>query len=355
MNDLLKRCLDDLEERIDPAEEERLLGQWHAFVHGRHTGNLFAPRRSRPSPPRVEWPEVGVNAALEDYDAMALQQFGAVSDVLARGDGAVLSVRCNYGSSIVPLLFGVRPFIMDEALNTLPTSEPLNDVDAIRRLIDAGVPDLATGFGSRVLEMGHRYVEIARAYPRIGRYVYIYHPDLQGPMDICEVVWGSTVFLALYETPDLVKAFLELACETYNAYLRAWLQIVPFREGANSHWGYLHRGNIMLRDDSAMNLSPAMFDEFVRPYDQRLLHEFGGGAIHFCGRGDHYMPSMAEMEGLYAINLSQPHLNDMERIYRHTVDAGLVIVGLSREAAQAALDAGRDLHGLVHAVDAQEF
>ena len=60
-----------------------------------------------------------------------------------------------------------------------------------------------------------RYAEIARQYPKIGRYVFIYHPDLQGPMDICEVVWGSAIFYAIRDEPALVKDLLELAVETY--------------------------------------------------------------------------------------------------------------------------------------------
>jgi plasmid stabilization system protein ParE len=57
---------------------------------------------------------------------------------------------------------------------------------------------------------------------------------------------------------------------------------------------------------------------------------------------------MTELRGLYAINLSQPHLNDMEKIYRHTVDKGIKLLNLTREAAEAARAQGRDLHGQVH-------
>lgn len=57
---------------------------------------------------------------------------------------------------------------------------------------------------------------------------------------------------------------------------------------------------------------------------------------------------MAELRGLYAINLSQPHLNDMEKVYRHTVDKGIKLLNLAREAAEAALASGRDLRGQVH-------
>ena len=109
----------------------------------------------------------------------------------------------------------------------------------------------------------------------------------------------------------------------------------------------------MLRDDSAMNLSPEMFDEFIAPYDERLLTTFAndkgeGGGIHFCGRGDHYIERASRIKGLRAINMSQPHLNDMEVIFANTVDKGIAIIGLARQAAEEALSGGRDLRGLVH-------
>jgi hypothetical protein len=354
MQQTLTKCLEDLEARIDPEQEDRLLQEWLDFTEGRFKGGIFFPRRDELSAPGIEWPQVSINAGLTDLNMMALYQYGLCSMGLAVGSGNLLSVRCNYGTSIIPLLFGVEPFVMDEELDTLPTSRPLHDVDAIERLVDAGTPDLYQGYGSRVLEMGERYQAITAQYPKIGKYVHIYHPDLQGPMDICEIVWGSSMFYSLYDRPDLVKALLEVVTQTYVAFMRAWLEIVPFREGGNVHWGLFHKGNIMLRDDSAMNLSSDMFDEFIRPYDQRLLNEFGGGAIHFCGKGDHYLASMSEMERLYAINMSQPEYNEMEVIYANTVDKGINIIGLNHDAAKEAVAAGRDLRGRVHAAVAAQ-
>jgi uroporphyrinogen-III decarboxylase len=171
---------------------------------------------------------------------------------------------------------------------------------------------------------------------------------MQGPMDICELLWGSGLFVALIETPDLVTQALELVTETYIQFMRAWTRLVPFEGDYAVHWSLLHKGHIMLRDDSAMNLSPRMFDRFIQPYDARLLREFSGGALHFCGRGDHYIQSASEIPGLTAINLSQPEYNDMERIFAHTVDKGIALLGLNRAVAEAALARGRDLRGRVH-------
>ncbi|MBN1878138.1 MAG: hypothetical protein JXA33_28210 [Anaerolineae bacterium] len=363
---MIEKYLDDLERRIDIQEEDTLWGAWRAFVDGEFRGDIFSPRRARQSPPGLEWPRVPINDALEDYDLMALHQFETCSRMLAEGTGALMCVRCNYGTGIMPTLFGADLFVMDKAMDTLPTSIPLGGIEiatahdaiqsthtspavsAVKALLDRGVPDLHNGLGGKVLAMGEHYQTLMQSYPLICRYVPIYHPDMQGPMDICELLWGSGLFVALIEVPDLVLQLLELVTETYIQFMRAWTEIVPFVGEYAVHWSMLHKGNIMLRDDSAMNLSPRMFDTFIKPYDARLLDEFGGGGIHFCGRGDHYIKRASEIKNLTTVNLSQPEYNDMERIFAHTVDKGIPIVGLKKVAAEAALAGGRDLHGRVH-------
>lgn len=346
---MLERYLEDLEKRIAPATEEELLGHWTRFLDGASNPGLFTPRRSRPSPPAVEWPKVTVNEALDDLDRMVLQQLAGCSDALASGNGAVLNIRANYGTGILPSLFGAEPFVMEASLNTLPTTLPLSGgLDSARRLIDRGVPDLHTGYGGNCFALAQRCIDLFAGYPKITRYVRIYHPDLQGPMDVCELLLGSSMFLHLVDEPDLVKALLRLITETYVRFMRAWRGLVPPQGGYSAHWGLLIKGQLMLRDDSAMNLSPAMFDEFIAPYDGRLLAELGGGAIHFCGRGDHYIDRLHRLPGLSAINLSQPEQNDMEHVFRQTVDRGIMLLGFRRETADAALRAGRPLHGRVH-------
>jgi uroporphyrinogen decarboxylase-like protein len=349
---MLDRCLDDLEARIDEDVEQQLYDEWLNFTNGTFDGDIFCPKRSKKSPPAIEWPKALVNETLDDFDKMALQQFGGCSNVLAEGSGQLMCVRSNYGTSIIPSMFGVELFMMDAEQDTLPTSWPLSP-EKIEAAIEACVPDIAEAEGSdslagKTLQMAKRFAEIKAAYPKIGKYVHCYHPDLQGPMDVCEVLWGSGLFVDLVDKPDRAKAFLDILTDTYTRFLKRWAEILPFSEGCNVHWCLLHEGSIMLRDDSAMNVSPAMFDEFIKPCDQRLLDEFGGGGLHFCGRGDHYIESMCEMRGANAIAMSQPEYNDMEVIYKSTVDRGVKLLGFPRDAADAALAAGRDLHSNVH-------
>ena len=55
--------------------------------------------------------------------------------------------------------------------------------------------------------------------------------------------------------------------------------------------------------------------------------------MHFCGRGDHYIGVLSEVPGLTGVNLAQAEYNDMETIYRHTVDKGIKILILNRQHA----------------------
>ena len=104
----------------------------------------------------------------------------------------------------------------------------------------------------------------------------------------------------------------------------------------------------MIRNDSAMNLSPAFYEEFSVPYDARLLEHFNGGMVHFCGRGDHYIEALCNLPMLYGVNLSQPHYNDMEKIYRNTVDKGIPLLDFSRERADADLHRTGGYHHYLH-------
>ncbi len=345
---MLRTCLDDLEQRITPSVEDELLAEWKKFATGTVTTGIFSPQRRQQAPATISWPEININDAIEDVELMALDQFSECSKILDAGSGHLMNVRCNYGTGIMASLFGAELFIMPRETNTLPTTRPITGgKDAIKALIDRGVPDIHQALGAKVFEMREKFVDMMRDYPNIKRYVHLYHPDLQGPIDTCELLWGSSLFVDLVDEPDLVKDFLGLITETYITFMKKWLDLVP--ASSNSvHWSFLHKGALMLRDDSAMNMSSRMFKKFIEPCDQRLLDTFNGGAIHFCGRGDHYIPHISTMNGVFAVQLSQPEYNDMEKIFTYTIDNGIKLLGLPRDAAEQAVQQGRELYGRVH-------
>ncbi len=331
--------LEDLERRIIPEVEERLLADWRTFLRGEWPEPIFAPKRERVLPSAVAWPDIPINDALEDLDLMALSQLRIVSDLLA--GGSPLNVRCNYGTGIVPTMFGAELFVMPRELNTLPTTRPIGP-EGVREALERPLPELNAGLMERVWRCRERFERVLEPYPKLKQYVHVYHPEWQGPMDICELLWGSGLFYALLDEPETVHGLLARITELYRRLMDAW---GPSKKEA-FHWGFMHRGGIVLRDDSAMNLSPAMFGEFIAPYDGELLARYGG-VVHFCGRGDHFIERLAELPGLTGVNMSQPEYNDMERIYAQTVDRNIPLLGFPAGAAMAA---GRPLRGRVHAL-----
>ena len=325
--------LEDIEERIDPETEEDYVNQWRDFLFDRFDGDVFSPERKIISDPDTDIPGVdNINDALESYDNMLRHQLAGVSDALKRKKGNLV-VRANYGTGILSSLFGAEIFVMPRHTNTLPTTRAFNDTELIRAKVEAGMPDILGGFGKNVFEFGEFCAEMFEKYPKIQKYVTVYHPDLQGPLDICELLWGGEIFYAMYDEPELVHAMLRLVTDTYVTFMDKWHEIFPRNDEMNPHWGNLwHRGAIMLRNDSAMNLSPDFYKEYAMPYDGELLRKYGG-AEHFCGRGDHYIEMLCSLEGLYGVQMSQPHLNDMEIIYKNTVDKGIKLLALKRDNA----------------------
>ncbi|MBN1942119.1 MAG: hypothetical protein JW849_02385 [Phycisphaerae bacterium] len=346
----LTRCMDDLAARIDPAEESAIHSAWVNFLDGRCGEEFFVPPARTPRPPKIDWPDVLLNDAIEDYELMLLSQFRIASDELTAGSSNCLGVRCNYGSGILPTLFGCDLFIMPRETDTLPTAVPLHDREKIQAVFDAGVPDFRAGLGEKVLHCVEQFQAVFEKYPILKEYVALYHPDWQGPIDIAEVVWGSEIFYAIFDEPDFVRSFLDLMTQTYAQSARAWFTRVPPTSNGQpaTHWQVMHKGTLVLREDSLMNLSPETYVDLIRPLDQALFDEFGGGAIHYCGRGEHFIPAMCEMKGLHGMNLSQPDMNDMEVIYQNTVDKGIPLLGLDRQEVDRAVKAGRPLRGWVH-------
>ena len=320
MTDKLERYLEDIENRLDSAQEDEILSYWKDWSEHRVSSALL-PRHLRGIPSRLDWPHININDALVDDELMVLKEFSRVDDTLARHGCFPLRVRSNFGVGNVASAFGAEFFVMPRETDTLPNVKKLGE-DACRALLDKPLPDTVDGNFKDVFRVGRIFRQIKDTYPKIGRYVHVEQPDLQGPMDNLELLWGSDLFYALYDEPEIIHALLDRLTSFISGQLRAWHRLFPENVGRANYFRHTEKGSIVIRDDSAMNLSPAFFDEFIAPYDGRLLKEFGG-IVHFCGKGDHFIDRLARLEGLSGINMSQPHLNDMEKVFSCTIDRGI--------------------------------
>jgi hypothetical protein len=343
----IKAYLDDVEARIDAAQEDRLIWEWMAYCDLKCADPFFSPRRI-PAPSKLEWPRVVINDAFQDMNLMLYTQLKGVSDILSGEVGLLLNVRANYGTGIIPTMFGAELFYLPDEVDTLPGTRPLEDgTDALKEVVDTGAVDYSQGLAPRVFEFGACWTELVRSYPLIRQYVFLYNPDLQGPLSLTDELAGSELFYAMYDDPEFVHRALDFMASVYLDFTAKWQALYPSFDADHSvEWGLLHKGHTILRNDTATNLSVEMYREFVMPYDQKIFHVLGGG-MHFCGRGDHYIQAACELERLSCINLSQPELNDMDKIYSSTIDRGIIIIGLAAEEILRASKQGRKLRGLV--------
>lgn len=284
----------------------------------------------------TDWPSFPYNDTFSDPTKMLLDQLRTPFIHHQLADYHPLNMRCNYGTVILPSVFGVEYQLTE---TSLPWANHLGTRDEVRALIDRGSPDLHSGLGGRCFETAQYYLETLSPYPGLSESIAIYHPDLQGPFDAAHLIWGPDILFGVYDCPQMVHELLSLVTETYAAYMREWKALVGEGNVFTTQWSFYMKGGIMLRDDTPVMLRAEHYEEFVKPYDQALLDEFGG-CIHFCGRGDAFIASMCESRNLYGIHSSQPDWNDVDLLVRSALDHNIALLGLPEKYVPADANSG---------------
>jgi len=345
---MVKKYLDDLESRIDDKQEDILIEHWSKFVHNKIENNVFIPTREYIAEPTIEYPQILGNKAMKDIDLMMVRELKGCSDLLTNNVGSLMNVRANYSVGIFPSIFGAEIFYSDDDLNLMPITRHMTP-EQIDKILEKGMPDINGGLLSNVFEFGHYFTDLVKDYPKVKKYIHHYHPDLQGPLDVVELLWGTSLFTDVFMMPEKVQQLLELVTEAYIAIMKKWYkEFPPYYQDMAVHWGLMMPGHVMIRDDSATNFSPDLVKDLVLPYNQRILNEFNGGSIHFCGSGNHIIEDFSNLNNMWSIQMSQPDYNDMDKIFDHTVDKGIKLLGLRKDGVEAALSKNRPLKGQVH-------
>ena len=232
----------------------------------------------RCTPP--DWPAYPYRETFENPDKMLWNQLLEARIGAELRDDRMLNVRVNYGLATVPSLFGAKVRV-DDATTWV---EPLHGSEAIREMVDRGMPDLTAGLGGKALETEAYFRDILHEHG-LAPHVHMFQVDSQGPWDIACLLWGEEIYLALSDEPDLVHALLDLIVETSIAFVKRQKAILGEPLDEMYHWWYWVPGGVRVVDDTSITLSPAMYTEFSRPYNQRIFSAFGNGYIHYCGHG----------------------------------------------------------------------
>lgn len=314
MRDETLQCLDRLETLIDPEHLAQVQQLWQDCRHYQPISHLplciscWTP----------DWPQYCMAEIQEDWEKMLVAELISVYTACLVKDDWLPSIRANYGTGILPSLFGCE--IKHFEHETLPAALPLHNTKRICELIAAGVPDLRAGLGGKVLDTVACYLEALAPYPKLREWVTIDLADTQGPFDAAEIIWGSEIFLALYEEPELVHDFLSLVTDTLVAFTRAEQEL----DGISFSPVPTPLGRICVREDASVMISGAMYETFCKPYTQRVLDEFIG-CVHWCGNGNAWWRSLINMRNLTAVNPYQGQYNDPIELHHACRDAGVMV------------------------------
>ena len=229
------------------------------------------------------------------YASMLAFQEAKIAAHLARHDDIYLPfVFPWYGTGVVPSALGCEILFQ-------PKEEPavagavVTEPDQVRRLLP---PDPERdGLMPRVLHAIDHFVAHS-PWP-------VSFTDNQGPLNIAlNLVGLERLMLWMYDEPAAVHELMDF-CTTV---LIDWVKVQKARAGARAgvfpHTILLppEFGGVWISDDDSTIVSPALYREFVVPYNARVFTAFGGGSLHYCGSARHQLENFAATEGLVALN-----------------------------------------------------
>jgi hypothetical protein len=124
------------------------------------------------------------------------------------------------------------------------------------------------------------------------------------PLDVVNLLRGNELFTDFFDHPEKLKSLLN---KTVPAIVENARRI---RNALTNPWGgsfifnkWIPEGLLIL-EDAADLCSPAIYEEFGKPYTQEVIRQMGGAYLHHHSLGAHQFANMASLEGLYVQQIS---------------------------------------------------
>ena len=253
-------------------------------------------------------------------------------------DDLPLTVRANFGAVLIASMFGAPA---EQLYDNPPWIRHHPDKEvSLDSVADHDPLDFSRGWCPRVVETMEAYHAILKDWPELYERIRIVLPDLQGPIDNLELIRGSDLFRQFAAEPKAVDVGMQAVATAQIGLARHLAPLVSDGPPGYSHQhAVMIKGNILLRVDSAIMLSPKMYREQVAPHDERVLRELGGGGIHCCGCFRHLAGEILQLPSLRSLDLGQPELNDVDAIYARARERNIPLIRVA--ASEEELLGGR--------------
>lgn len=193
-------------------------------------------------------------------------------------DNLSLTIRANFGTVVIASIFGG---LVEQRENNPPWIRHFETLDEFKIIFDKDPLDFSQGICPNITERYRFYCDILSDYPNLQKCIKIVLPDLQGPLDSLELLRGSEIYSDFILDPELVENGLRLMSKAqvgFAKYLRP--MISDDSDGFSHQHAVGVKGNILIRNDSAIMISPEMYASQIAHFDEFVLKELGGGGVH---------------------------------------------------------------------------
>ena len=329
MDERLEELLDFLSDTLEPARQAQIQD-----LHVRTLNGEPVPRLplliSHPIPAEARFQpyphhEIFEHPARMLFNELVHAHNHSLSSQPELQDDLLGAVRANFGTVVIASLFGAR---VEQVADNPPWVRHLPGQEiGLDAILDRDPRDFSQGWCPRVVETCQFYQHVLNEYPALRDLIRIVLPDLQGPFDNLELLVGSEVFVQLHTCPEQVQAALHAMATAQVGFAR---HLQPYLTDGPEGYAHQHavtiKGQILVRADSVILMSPQMYGELIAQYDEYVLHELGGGGMHTCGKADQHVDAFLSLPSVSCLDFGQSGLNDMDSIYAAARGRGVPIV-----------------------------
>lgn len=317
MIERLTALLEHLQATVDPARQNAVEALHRRALNGEPVERLPVIV-TIPTPEGLPFEPYPHHEIFDDSEKMLFNElvYAFNTSIASRdslSDDLSCTIRANFGTVVMASMFGANV----EQVDDNPPWVRHGDHDVtLEAVIDQDPLDFSRGWCPRVADRYACYQDLLSAYPELSSLIKAVLPDLQGPFDNLELIVGSGVFAELCMSPTVVDKALEVLATAQIGFAR---HLAPYVTDGPDGYSHQHatmiKGNILLRNDSVIMMSPQMYRDQVARHDERVLSELGGGSIHSCGKIDAHVPALLELPSIQSLDVGQSELNDMTSLY----------------------------------------
>jgi hypothetical protein len=136
--------------------------------------------------------------------------------------------------------------------------------------------------------------------------VYIATTDTQSPLDTASLVMETDFFFyGAMDYPEDMHRFLSDLTNLIIEFSLLQRQVIRrLATPGHNAWCHPKLPGLGLSEDLMAMVGPGFFNEFARPYNERIARALGGVALHSCGVWSQNHEAVKQVEGLVQVDLA---------------------------------------------------